>query len=242
MPTRWTLVPDTRIDEAVSPRHLHALACALVEGPGSAHTAQRKPFSAAAPGHREHGRVLELGWLDDADPPEPAARAAAGGVHLDGHPFHPAEIRQSHTPYAALADSAPAQRVRVEFTTPAYINRAGRQIPLPDPELLLGALVQRWRAFSPIPLPEEQMELLLGCVHVSRHRIATQSVDLGRGRRVGFTGSATFAVPPHQAEGPGRLLTALWRFAEYAGAGAMTTYGLGRVRVARTQEEAAERG
>ncbi|OLT29291.1 hypothetical protein BJF83_11920 [Nocardiopsis sp. CNR-923] len=138
--------------------------------------------------------------------------------------------RHAH-PYSRLAAIPPAAKARVEFTTPAYVNRAGRQLPLPDPELLLAGLARRWAAFSPHPLPPDALAEVLQSAHLARHDIRTQPVGTGRHQRTGFVGHAVFGLPARAPRTTQRVFAALWAFAEFAGVGAQTTHGLGHVRV-----------
>ncbi|MFV2194982.1 CRISPR system precrRNA processing endoribonuclease RAMP protein Cas6 [Nocardiopsis sp. LOL_012] len=225
MPTRWTLTLTPRPSGPVRPAHLHALACTLLEEPGDDHTAQVKPFTAALAGDR-----LLLSWLDDPTEPElpsrPDTSARLGGRT---HRLQPGD--RNTAPYARLAAAPPSVKVRVEFVTPAYISRAGRQLPLPEPELLLAGLARRWDVYSPRPLPSKAVTELLGAVHLARHDIRTAAVGAGSGQRVGFVGRAVFGLPPRTSHAAQRAFAALWSFAAFAGAGAQTTHGLGHVRV-----------
>ncbi|WP_081620580.1 CRISPR system precrRNA processing endoribonuclease RAMP protein Cas6 [Nocardiopsis potens] len=244
MPTQWTLTPTPQPPPDVAPVHLHALACALVESPGSDHTAQTKPFAAAlspspassplAPASsaaaRAPDRVLVVGWLDDAGEPDLAARLGSP-VRLVSRPLRLAPAARRAVPYAELAAAPPAVKARVEFATPAYVNRGGRQFPLPDPELLLGGLARRWAAFSPCPLPVRAVDEAMGSVHLARHDIATRTAGTGRHRRTGFTGAAVFGLPSSASPEARRAFAALWSFGEFAGVGAQTTHGLGHIRV-----------
>lgn len=233
MPVRWSLRLSEPVPEA-SAAQLHGLTCALVEDSGSPHTEQIKPFSAAGPHQEDGDPVIEVNWLDDLPEPDVAGRAAAGPLRLGSHPVAVAEVRQRAESYADLAATAPRYRLRVEFRSPTYVSRAGRQFPLPDPELLLTGLARRWRHFSPSTFGDAALPTLLNSVHIARHELRTVPVYVAPGRRVvGFTGKAVFGLPDDTAPAAARLLAALWRFAEYAGAGAQTTHGLGRVRLAK---------
>lgn len=241
MPLRWRLRLADPVPPA-SPAQVHGLACRLLEDPHAPHTAQLKPFSAAGPYPDGPGAdpALEVTWLDDARVPDVAARVNGGALFLGPDPLRVTGAERDAVRYTDLAAAEPRRRVRVRFTTPAYINRAGRQIPLPDPELLLSGLARRWSAFSPLPLPEDALHALLAGVHVADHRIRAVPVHIGPGRRVGFVGSVVFGLPSGADPAAARLLAALWHFAEYAGAGAQTTHGLGRVRVAESAGKEAD--
>ncbi|RKS07006.1 CRISPR-associated endoribonuclease Cas6 [Nocardiopsis sp. Huas11] len=235
MPTQWSLTPTPPPPPGVSPSHVHALACLLLEDPASEHTAQVKAFTAALPAGTARGSVaasaptLLLSWLDEPTEPDLASRIT-GPVRLGSHTAHLSLAARRTVPYTRLAATAPTPRVRVEFTTPAYVNRGGRQLPLPDPELLLEGLARRWAAFSPHPLPCDATAEALGMVHLARHDTRTVPVGTGRHQRTGFVGHAVFGLP-RASPAARRSFTALWAFAEFAGVGAQTTHGLGHVRV-----------
>ncbi|MEY9214315.1 CRISPR system precrRNA processing endoribonuclease RAMP protein Cas6 [Thermobifida halotolerans] len=231
MPLLWSLRPSGRVPSPVPAAWLHGLACALVEAPEGAHTAQVKPFSARTVNSGADTPVVEIGWLDDTRNPGLEARIAAGGLRLGTTPIGLEVTGRRAVPYAELAASPPALRTRVVFASPTYVSRAGRQIPLPDPELLLSGLARRWRAFSPLPIAEDTLSALLARVFVVRHEIRTTTVDLGKSRRVGFTGEVVFGVHGSSDDPTRRLFAGLWQFAEFAGVGAQTAYGLGSVTV-----------
>ncbi|MFE6446842.1 CRISPR system precrRNA processing endoribonuclease RAMP protein Cas6 [Nocardiopsis dassonvillei] len=233
MPTRWTLTPTPPPPSVVSPSHLHALACHLLETPTSDHAAQTKPFTAALPTTSEAaapGAGLVVAWLDEPTEPDLVPRLGAP-ARLGSHTTRLALTDRHAVPYTRLAATPPTLRARVEFTTPAYVNRAGRQLPLPEPELLLAGLARRWAAFSPQPLPPPAVAEMLETVHLARHDIRTRPVGEGRHQRTGFVGSAVFGLPTRASRAAQRAFAALWSFAAFAGVGAQTTHGLGHVRV-----------
>ncbi|MDT0329348.1 CRISPR system precrRNA processing endoribonuclease RAMP protein Cas6 [Nocardiopsis lambiniae] len=225
MPTQWTLTLTPPPSEPVSPRHLHALACRLFETPADDHTAQAKPFTAALVDRR-----LVLSHLDDPAAPDVPGEAD-GTVRLGTDAFRLDPIDRRAEPYERLTAVAPAVKARVGFATPTYVNRSGRQLPLPDPELLMGGLARRWAAFSPLPLPPESVAEALESVHLARHDIRTRVVGEGSAQRVGFVGDAVFGMAGHPSPGARRVFATLWSFAAFAGIGAQTTHGLGHVRV-----------
>ncbi|MFW6638522.1 CRISPR system precrRNA processing endoribonuclease RAMP protein Cas6 [Nocardiopsis algeriensis] len=235
MPTRWTLIPTSPLPTDVSPLHLHALACRLFETPDSDHTAQVKPFTAALapassgpePASAPH---LAVTWLHDATEPDLVPHLATP-VALGSHTTRLILAERRAEPYTRLAAAPPATKVHVEFSTPAYVNQGGRQLPLPVPELLLAGLARRWDAFSPHPLPPGAVAETVESAHLARHDIRTRPVGSGRHQRTGFVGSAVLALPSRASRPAQRAFTALWGFAAYAGVGAQTTHGLGYVRV-----------
>ncbi|GAB2520889.1 CRISPR system precrRNA processing endoribonuclease RAMP protein Cas6 [Nocardiopsis aegyptia] len=233
MPTWWTLTPTPPPHPSVSPSHLHALACHLLETPASDHTAQTKPFSTAlAPitSTATPGTHLVVAWLDEPTEPD-LARRLATPVRLGPRTIRLNPVDRHTQPYTRLAACPPAPKARVEFTTPAYVKRGKRQMPLPEPELLLTGLARRWAAYSPQPLPPAAVTEMLETVHLARHDIRTLPAGSGPHQRTGFVGHAVFALPPGTSRAAQRAFAALWTFAEFSGVGAQTTHGLGHVRV-----------
>lgn len=225
MPTQWTLTLTPSPPTPVDPRHLHALTCHLLETPTTDHTAATKPFTAAFT-----GGLLAVSWLDEATEPDICARLEEP-FRLGAHLVRLSAADHRSMSYTHLLHQPPAPRVAVEFVSPAYVSRGGRQLPLPDPELLLAGLARRWAAFSPLPLPGREVEEVLSSVLLTRHEVATRTIGNGPHRRTGFTGRAVFGLPARSTAAQRRVFAALWAFAVFAGVGAQTTHGLGQVRV-----------
>ena len=140
MPTLLTL----RITEPAVPPlpvHLHAAACRLLEPPDADHTAQRKPFAVGAPVAEQGMASWQLGWLPD---PAPPASWPPRELKLGGSACRVLDAGARHQPFAALAASRPVIRGLLRFVTPTYFSRNGRDVPLPDPVLVLRSLAQRW--------------------------------------------------------------------------------------------------
>ncbi|MDA2810519.1 CRISPR system precrRNA processing endoribonuclease RAMP protein Cas6 [Nocardiopsis sp. RSe5-2] len=173
---------------------------------------------------------MVIGWLDDERVPaweswhQKETRLGARQVQVRA-------VEQETASYADLATSAAVSRVGVVFEAPTLVRRGGRNLPLPEPELLVSGLVRRWNAFSPLAVPEPQAAELLASVYVARHAVRTVPLELrGRGR-AGFVGTATFGIAGQAPLALRRWLAALWRFASFSGVGAHTTHGLGQVTV-----------
>jgi CRISPR-associated endoribonuclease Cas6 len=128
------------------------------------------------------------------------------------------------------------------FRQPATPEGRPQPVPFPLPGLVWRGLFDRWQAASPVRLEPGLRESLATRVAVSRFAGESQRVllpgmgDPGRkvgvtGGRwvVGFTGRCTYWSPRGDGylAGAVRLLAA---FAEYAGVGQGTAYGLGQVR------------
>jgi len=122
-----------------------------------------------------------------------------------------------------------ARRVTFDFLTPTSFRRQGRQVVLPLPELILGSLLGKWNAFSPIQFrPEIVSEL--AAVHPTRYSLRTESVRFSNYRIVGFKGRCECAVPDALSPVAHAVLCALTHYAEFAAVGYKTTMGMGVVR------------
>ncbi|MDE3725306.1 CRISPR system precrRNA processing endoribonuclease RAMP protein Cas6 [Nocardiopsis sp. N85] len=226
MPTQWTLTLTPPPPTPVDPRHLHALACHLLETPTTDHTATTKPFTVAL-----NGRRLIMSLLDDSRPLEHLALPTGSALRLGSRTFHCSPDGHRTEPYARLAACPPAVKAHVEFCTPTYVKRSGHQVPLSDPELLLAGLARRWATLSPLSLPAAAVTEVLGSVHLARHDTRTRIFGQGPAQRVGFVGSATFGLSERPSLSARRVFAALWSFASFAGAGAQTTHGFGHVSI-----------
>jgi CRISPR-associated endoribonuclease Cas6 len=135
----------------------------------------------------------------------------------------------------------PARRAEIGFLTATYFTRAGRWIPLPDPELVYGSLIRRWNHFAPQPLSDTDTKDLLESLLLSAHDTATQPVQLGPGTtsRIGFTGNAAYTLTRTAGPETAHLLATLTHFAAVACIGAQTTHGLGHVHAIPTNPGAA---
>jgi CRISPR-associated endoribonuclease Cas6 len=235
MPARWTLtLTSDRPIRPATPAQLHGLACTLFEGDDSHHTSQTKPFTISPLLNSPDRHITELclGWLDDTNAPPFSVplpttdRIRLGSQFLTIHhaAFEPA-------PYQDLLTAPPAPRADITFLSPTYFTHSGRSIPLPDPRLVYQSLLRRWNYYAPHAIPDLTAAALFDSLLLTAHNTATTPVTLGPGRRIGFTGTATYSLQ-HQADTPTRhAFTALTRLAAIAGIGAQTTHAQGYVRV-----------
>lgn len=228
MPTSLTL----RITEPATPphpAHLHAAACQLFEQADTDHAAQRKPFAVGAPLVEEGTATWRLGWLPDTALPDPWPPSH---VHFGESDCRVVDARVRHCSFAALAASRPMVRRVVHFRTPTYFSRNGRDVPLPDPVLVLRSLVQRWNTFAPasLAIADDLSRTVLNAVLLSGASVHTVRVQVGRSAlQTGFVGDAELGITRTAAPGVSTAFAALLRFASIAGVGAQTTYGFGEV-------------
>ncbi len=167
-----------------------------------------------------------------------AALAGAGSaprLSLDARAFVLAGARPvdpaggatpGQTTYAALAAAArPASELTLRFVSPTAFRHKGHDRLQPDPRLVFGSLLRRWRAFAPPHLLPPD-DALLAAVSLVDHRATARPVDLGSLRQPGFVGWARYRLDGD--ESTRRALAALTAYAPYAGVGARTAFGMGQ--------------
>ncbi len=208
----------------IYPARLHGAVCALLEDESAEHQAAFKPFSA--------GPVIACGSL---------ARWRVGCLR-DGVSISPAwvrfgasrcavvDVREHRASYAELARCEPARRAELELISPMYFSRNGRDLPLPDPVLMVRSALRRWNAHTPQPLAVDPdvAEALASAVYLAgmngRTRQAPVSATM---TQTGFVGTVVLALTKGADERVERVFAALMRFAGIAGIGAQTTHGFG---------------
>jgi CRISPR-associated endoribonuclease Cas6 len=127
----------------------------------------------------------------------------------------------------------PESVLRMELAAPVAFRSAGMTVPLPMPGLVFGSLLDRWSAFSTIPLDPELRAIAQGTVGISQFHLTSVPVPQKQdGLEIGCAGEITYnylgseAVWLHQL----RILAA---YAAYSGIGLKTTMGMGQARWVR---------
>lgn len=146
--------------------------------------------------------------------------------------------RRDWTPQRAtfdgLAEGATgARRLRLDFHTPTTFRVAGRDVPLPVPDLLFRAVEDKWRRFAPpslqacVPERGDTWPLWIRRCEVSTRKVYLHEVPgkAGMGARVGFVGR----VDVETEAAHGTLLHLLGGLAVFTGIGSSTSYGMGGV-------------
>lgn len=136
-----------------------------------------------------------------------------------------------------LLETASPERktLRMTFGSPtAFKSTRGYCVPLPQPELVFGSLLDRWNMFSPVELPDSLYGIFHDAISVQSVDVASQELTFGGGkwggRVTGFTGRAVYIVQESDRD-IRQAINALAAFAHYSGIGIKTTSGLGQVRV-----------
>lgn len=142
--------------------------------------------------------------------------------------------------YGSFADLAaravPKHNVTLEFATPTAIGQGsradGRQrlALLPMPEIIFKSLAKRWNELAPAPVHVElpDVEAAAHEAMISRHRLETADISLGKGPQKGFVGQVTYELPNDPAQA--RLLALLADAALFLGVGMKTARGMGLCR------------
>ena len=129
-----------------------------------------------------------------------------------------------------LPGASMPKQVTMQFASPTAFKQAGRQMPLPLPDLVFGSLVERWNAFSPLALSPEMRRFGAEMLVLTRYRLQSRPVVQKNGAlRVGGVGTASY-----RALGGDRYWLATMRmlavFARYSGVGVQTATGMGQAR------------
>lgn len=222
-----------------TPHQLHGLACSLLEGEGADHTGQDKPWTvwplrAAGVGDKGTASVallLRLTWLPDDDPPL-LAHPLPDRVRLGSRTAAVVDAHASRTTFSQLADVPPARRAELTFHRPTYFSRSGRNLPLPDPVLVVASLARRWNRHCPsgIAVPPDDQAAIRRAVMLTDVAGHSERVDRDpTATRSGFVGEATLTLPRSSPDTAARWFAALCSAAETLGVGAGTTSGFGVV-------------
>ena len=227
----------------VGPRQLLGAACGLFETDTSDHHAAVKPFAVgpfspastvAAPAQdtgSASGAAWRLGWLPDGPPPAwPPTQVRFGVVTCPVVAHH-----EQAWSFAEIAATPPARRAVLTVLTPLFFARNGRDLPLPEPVLIVRSLVTRWNAHAPagLAISDTDSRAVADAVYLAAmpggHTVDIQVADTVH--QTGFVGTAELALLRAAANRTASILAALARFAVIAGIGAQTTHGFGAVDV-----------
>lgn len=230
MPTVLDLEISVPAGTQVYPARLHGAACALLEDSSVPHTAQHKPFSVGPLFEGGAGRARwRLGWLAVTAPPPIPAIVPLGPARCEVQPTRPASVT-----FAELLATPPVRQVELRFVSPTFFARKGRDLPLPDPVLVMRSLAARWDAHAPpeLALPAEALSALLDSVYLNEMAGETRRAQVSATMwQTGFVGAVRLALTKAGDRVTAQMFTALARFAEFAGVGAQTTHGFGAVRL-----------
>ncbi|WP_084639562.1 CRISPR system precrRNA processing endoribonuclease RAMP protein Cas6 [Geitlerinema sp. PCC 9228] len=124
--------------------------------------------------------------------------------------------------YTKVTQVPPQETITLRFLSPTSFKQQGNIQPFPLPELVFGSLLRRWHQLAPrsLQLPEVDWE---GCV--SALNVKTKTCQLNRTPQIGCVGWVSYRFhDPEQA----RVATILAHFAQFAGVGRKTAFGMGQ--------------
>lgn len=160
----------------VYPARLHGAVCAMLEDNSVAHSAQHKPFSVGRFVEDSSSRVQwRVGWLAAAEPPHISEVIV----------LCPARCAVRHAEpqlasFAELLAAQPVRHVELRFVSPTFFARKGRDLPLPDPVLVMRSLASRWDAHAPsvLTLPAKELSALLDSVYLDEVTVESRRAQV----------------------------------------------------------------
>lgn len=200
------------------------------------HSAQPNPFSLGLGGAKGQWWV-RIGLLEEGlyARLSPRLFGLLGQSVKLKEPYRVQAVLQEEHPWAGVStyprlfQGQAGPSLGLQFASPTFFRRKGNSYPLPEPRLVFDSLAQRWNAFAPVKVPEELSESWERMT-IARLQGQTQAIQPNQDERgVGFVGRVVYYLPaakPTEAQ----WMQALGRFAFFAGVGAKTSLGFGRVR------------
>lgn len=227
---------------------LHGLVFAALERVNPAlsariHAAEVKPFRVGAAQWQdvEGGALVRflLGVLDDELTDVLIGAFPTGSVQGDEEVTLRGEVlevevlaRESYGAlYARHAGSTSGRNIHLRFTTPTTFQATGLDMPFPVPKTVFYGLQRRWETFSDLRFGEDLNGWVGRAVRVQDFQLRPRSVYFKGMRGSALTACVgevqfTFARPGDIEPAFVRLLA---DYANFAGVGYKTTYGLGHV-------------
>jgi CRISPR-associated endoribonuclease Cas6 len=147
------------------------------------------------------------------------------------------------TSYEALYDGPLAHRIHLRFLTPTSFRVGKGNLPFPLPASIYRSLWQKWQRFAPAALQinERIVATVEQSLFPARFTLQTETVILKGVPQVGFVGECQFELIGNVSVEDQRAITALSRFAAYAGVGMKTTMGMGQTLVQTENDPAQDR-
>lgn len=234
-PRGWLGVPVHGLVFAALERANLALSARL-------HGAQVKPFRIAGVEWDDDGRVrFGLGVLADELTGVLLEAFVPGRTYGDANDTLVGECvavtLERESSYARLyehiANDTGGRTLRWSLLSPTTFHVSGMDLPYPTPRLLFGGLQRRWEHFSPLHFGEGFVPWVEASVSVRDFRLFPRRVHFKGVRDAAMTASVgnfeLFVVRPGDMEPMAARLLAT--YANFAGVGYKTAYGLGHVEV-----------
>ena len=226
MPATLDLVLGLDVPPVVYPARMHGAACALFGHPEPGGRPRFSVWPLVDRGDRASWRV---GWLAAEPCPRDVAAVTFGD---DTHRVLDVAVRE--WTYPELAAARPARHADLDVHSPMFFSRNGRDLPLPDPVLIIQSLVGRWDHHAPpaFTVPDDVRRALLATVYLVGMDGGTVTGAVGtRTAQTGFVGSVSLALTRAADDPTASAFATLLRYAEIAGLGAQTGHGFGATTV-----------
>lgn len=173
-------------------------------------TASVAVFPAALEAWRTRRGPLRLAW----------AAVAIEALEPEGTPTSPQQLWD-----AAL----PAGEIHLHFSSPTVFRNKGGDLTTPEPRLVFGSFLRRWRALAGYPFPDIGTltdEAAAAAVDLCAADLHWQQIELRAACHTTFTGTAHYNLTGDATVR--RALATLADYAAWCGAGARTGFGFGQ--------------
>jgi len=231
MPSRWIITLSGPVDPDIPLNAPHAVISRWLDDD---HKAAVKGYAISPPRSSGSITVLDVRLLDDTLVDRLMANAGVGEqVRLGRHWFTVATAPHLDRarPWSELCAAVGRRAWEVKFLSPTTFRRGSRTSPLPAPDSVLTSLESRWQLLHPRTAPAMDRDAQQS-LWVSDIQGQSQVLPLRDTVVSAFVGRARYVCDgtPDQA----RAVAALLGFAEFAGIGSHTAFGLGTVAVTST--------
>jgi CRISPR-associated endoribonuclease Cas6 len=227
---------------------LHALALSWIQQADSAaaeylHSANTaKPYTISPLWSNHDGHYFEISVLMQELEQLIRAGAESHGekIRLGQQQFHRQGKIEIHEKlgWSELLQTSPRNGdMGIHLLTPTAHHQPGefrKVIPLPTPENYFGSWLNKWNLYAPAAIDPAFLDLVKNHIAIKACKGHTESVILDTGRSfIGFVGIVTFHILKRRQLSAHNIavLTALARFAEFAGTGVETLRGMGQTRL-----------
>lgn len=115
------------------------------------------------------------------------------------------------------------------FHSPTTFKQRGKNLPFPLPGVVFNSYLQKWNAFSSLPLDKSLLSWTEDNLAVEAHHVRTRMTPFEGFGLIGFTGACRYRAVNKDVDRL-KAVNALADFAFYCGTGAKTTMGMGQTR------------
>lgn len=184
--------------------------------------------------------VLRAAWFASSAAPPAVPDQVRLGKQL--HPVLPGGVRDEPVDHAELVRHPVYRAVTLQALSPTFFEHGRHDLVLPDPQLVVRDLADRWALWAPAGFRFEPavVAATIAGVYLVDFELYWATVDIGRrgadGRtehRSGFVGAFRLALSKKEPPPCRQVLTTLALFSEYTGLGSHTTHGCGSMTIDR---------